>query len=90
MENGVHIIVKGIVQGVGFRYYVYNFATKLGLSGFVQNLFDGSVEIEAYGERSLLEELIKAVKIGPRTAHVTEMNIKWIEYKKDYKYFEII
>mgnify|MGYP000386239451 FL=1 len=90
MEIGVHIIVKGIVQGVGFRYYVYNYATKLGLHGFVQNLFDGSVEIEAYGERSLLEELIKAVKIGPRSAHVTEVNVKWIEYKTDYKYFEII
>lgn len=90
MENGVHIVVKGVVQGVGFRYYVYNFATKLGLCGFVQNLFDGSVEIEAYGERALLEELIKAVKIGPRSAHVTEMKVNWIEYKTDFKYFEIL
>lgn len=90
MEIGVHIIVKGIVQGVGFRYYVHKFATNLGVHGFVQNLFDGSVEIEAYGERSLLEELINAVKIGPRSAHVKEVKINWIEPKTDYKYFEIL
>ena len=89
MQVGVHIIVQGMVQGVGFRYFVSRQATKLSLSGFVRNLYDGDVEIEAYGDRSLLEELIKEVKVGPRSAYVKDLRIEWKEFQERYIGFEV-
>jgi acylphosphatase len=89
MEVGAHIIVSGMVQGVGFRYYVYNRALRLGLSGYVGNLYDGNVEIEVEGERSLIEELIKEVKIGPRAAHVTDVRIDWKKPEHHFHEFTI-
>ena len=74
-------MAKGLVQGVGFRYFVLNRANNLGLSGYVCNLYSGDVEIEAEGDRSLIEEFIKEVKIGPRAAHITDLMVEWLEYK---------
>ena len=76
-EIRAHILIRGFVQGVGFRYYVYKLAAELGLSGYVKNLFTGEVEIEAEGDRSLVEELIARVRVGPRPAHVTDIAIEW-------------
>jgi acylphosphatase len=89
MQVGVHIIVQGMVQGVGFRYFVWRQATKLSLSGFVRNLYDGDVEIEAYGDRSLLEVLIKELKVGPRSAYVKDLRIEWKEFQERYMGFEV-
>lgn len=89
MEVGAHIIVRGMVQGVGFRYFVYHHALKLGLIGYASNLYNGDVEILAEGERSLIEELIKVVKIGPRAAQVTDVKIEWREPQHQHKRFEI-
>jgi acylphosphatase len=77
MQAAVHMIVTGLVQGVGFRWYVARHAQALGLRGYVANLYDGTVEIEAAGERALLEQLIKEVKVGPRSAHVTDLRLDW-------------
>ena len=73
----VHIVAEGLVQGVGFRWFVHRRAEALGIKGWVRNLFNGSVEIEAEADRSLLEEFIKEVKVGPRSAHVTNLKIEW-------------
>lgn len=53
-----HIIFYGRVQGVGFRYYAVNKANQLGLTGWVRNLPDGTVEMEVQGEESLIDQLI--------------------------------
>ena len=53
-----HIIFYGRVQGVGFRYYSVNKARQLGLTGWVKNLCDGSVEMEVQGKESRIDELI--------------------------------
>jgi len=90
MEIGSNIIVKGVVQGVGFRYFVYRIATRFGLKGYVKNLFNGNVEIDIEGDRSMIEEFIKEVKTGPRFAHVTDMLITWKEVDKHYKTIEIL
>jgi acylphosphatase len=84
-----HIIVKGFVQGVGFRWFVQKHANHLGLNGWVRNLSNGDVEIEVEGERSLVEELIKLVKVGPRYAQVEDLQITWKPYEGKYKSFEI-
>jgi len=89
MDARVHIVVEGLVQGVGFRWYTARHARTLGLKGFVRNLFDGSVEVEAEGDRSLLEELITALKVGPRSAHVRNLRIEWLAPEQERKSFEI-
>jgi len=77
MEVSVHIIVEGLVQGVGYRWFAARRAQALGLRGSVRNLYDGTVEVEAWGDRSLVEELIGELKTGPRSAHVANMKITW-------------
>ncbi len=89
MEARVHVIVEGLVQGVGFRWFVARKAQALGLSGFVQNRYDGSVEVEAEGDRSLLEELLRDVKVGPRSAQVTNLRLEWGAPTHGMRRFEI-
>lgn len=59
------IIVNGLVQGVGFRYFVMRHAENLELKGYTQNLFTGEVLTEVEGDEVLILELIKKIKIGP-------------------------
>ena len=89
MEARIHVVVKGFVQGVGFRYFVYLRAIRLGLTGYVRNTFSGEVEIEIQGDRSLIEECIKDVKVGPRIAQVKDMTLEWLPIEKSYTRFEI-
>jgi acylphosphatase len=90
METAVHIRVEGLVQGVGYRWYAAHRAESLGIRGFVRNLYDGSVEVDAAGDRSSLEELIRDLKVGPRAAHVTNIRIEWKDPGKNTTtHFEI-
>lgn len=89
MKAGAHIIVKGIVQGVGFRWFVEREAKELGLVGYVKNLFNGDVEVEVEGDRSLIEELIKQLKVGNRPSHVTGVQVSWLEFQNKYNNFRI-
>jgi len=89
MEMKVHIVVIGLVQGVGFRYFTFKKARELDVAGYVKNLPDGTVEIEAEGERGQLEELISAVKVGPRSAVVNDLHINWEEYEGKYSDFQV-
>ena len=63
-------LVRGRVQGVGYRNFVERFARRLGLAGYVQNLPDGSVRVVAEGDADRLEELEKLLGRGPRFALV--------------------
>ena len=66
----LHFLVKGRVQGVGFRWFVHREAAELGLRGWVKNTDQGHVEIVAAGEPELLEELKTAVRKGSRGSRV--------------------
>ncbi len=66
----LHVRVTGMVQGVGFRWFVRERARRLGLAGWVRNLSDGSVEVLASGERGQLELLRGELRRGPRGASV--------------------
>jgi acylphosphatase len=71
-------IVKGIVQGVGFRYFAVYQAQRIGgITGYVRNLRDGSVEVVAEGEREKLEQLLAQLRKGPTGAHVTGVDVFW-------------
>ena len=63
-------LIDGMVQGVGFRFFVQHKATALGLSGWTRNLDDGRVEVYAAGEPEHLDNLGAALTVGPRMAHV--------------------
>ena len=62
--------VFGRVQGVGFRYFVHETASRLGVVGWVRNRPDGSVEAWAEGLAAVIEQFAAALKEGPRMAHV--------------------
>lgn len=62
--------VNGIVQGVGFRFFVQHKATALGLSGWARNVDDGRVEVYAVGAPRQLSDLAAALHVGPRMASV--------------------
>lgn len=81
--------VKGVVQGVGFRYWCQRKATGLGLRGYVGNLQDGTVEVSFEGDRSLVEAFIEELKIGPTYSHVTDLKIDFFDEPKGYDEFKI-
>lgn len=66
----LHVTVRGRVQGVGFRWFVRERARELGLSGWVKNLGDGSVEVAADGADEALERLRDLLVEGPPGARV--------------------
>ncbi len=85
----VHLIVSGLVQGVGFRWWVMRKAQEYNLKGYVRNLYNDDVEVEVEGYRSMILDFIRDLKIGPRSGHVTDVKIDWGEYENIYKSFDI-
>ena len=73
-QSALHAIVHGLVQGVNFRYFVLRNARALGLTGYTVNRYDGTVEVVAEGERGKLEELLKQLGVGPRSAQVSKVD----------------
>jgi acylphosphatase len=80
--------VYGYVQGVFFRYTTRKIARKLGLTGYVQNMPDGSVHIVAEGPDSDLKELLEFSKKGPRNARVDKVEHTFQEAQDTYKGFD--
>ncbi|HKZ22732.1 MAG TPA: acylphosphatase [candidate division Zixibacteria bacterium] len=83
------IVVYGTVQGVGFRFFTVRKAQAYGLRGWVRNTFEGTVESEIEGEKSLILEYIKDLKTGPRGAKVTDVNVEWNPFQNKYQDFQI-
>lgn len=69
----LHVRVTGIVQGVGFRWFVRERARRLGIDGWVKNLDDGSVEVLATGDEKQLDLLRGEIQRGPQGAVVSEL-----------------
>lgn len=85
-----HIWVKGRVQGVGFRAFVEYVARKIGeLTGWVRNVGYDTVEAIAEGERSQVEELIEAMKQGPRSSRVDESKVEWETPTGEFREFGV-
>jgi acylphosphatase len=66
----VHVVVRGRVQGVGFRWFVQQSASSLDLAGWVRNTPDGSVEVEAEGNPAEVQRLRALLDDGPSGARV--------------------
>lgn len=83
-----HAIVRGQVQGVGFRYFARQRAEAHGVSGFVRNLPDGSVELHAEGTPTALGAFEADVRRGPSFGRVDEAVVTSIK-RRGYQGFEI-
>ncbi len=82
-------IVKGKVQGVGFRWTVVEHAEQVGLTGAVKNLSDGSVEIIAQGDEEQLNHLLKKIEQDPGLARIHAIEKKIYPAIHPYKKFAI-
>ena len=86
----LHAAVRGRVQGVGFRDYVYTRARFLQLNGYVRNLPDGrSLEVVAEGPRSDLDQLLSYLRDGPRMSRVDAVDVHWGEASGSYRDFGV-
>lgn len=86
--KGVRLIIQGRVQGVGFRYYVLHRARELGIKGYVKNLPDGNVLVEAVGENENLARFMDWCRQGPPLARVTGISVS-DAWNRDYQDFMI-
>jgi acylphosphatase len=89
MKEQLHAIVRGRVQGVSFRHYTHQRAKELGLTGWVRNLPDGTVEVTAEGERETLEQLLGFLDTGPLGAHVVHVLKHWQPASDQYHDFDV-
>lgn len=89
MSKQVHCIVRGRVQGVFFRAASQREARRLGLTGWVRNLSDGSVEVVAEGEDDQLKEFIQWAQRGPSAARVDRVDTRWRGYSGEFTDFRI-
>ncbi len=85
----VHIIARGRVQGVNFRYYVLRKANELSINGYVRNLKDGDVEILAQGTHNSIDKLIEFIKSNPGSSFVTDIELDWKEPETHFSNFQI-
>jgi acylphosphatase len=83
-------LVRGRVQGVGFRWFVARTARKLGLTGHARNLPDGSVEVVASGEPAELERLAHELAKGPPGAVVAGVEVENLDHAVVARSFEIM
>ncbi len=82
-------IVYGYVQGVFFRAFVSTRARELGLTGYVRNMPEGTVEVNAEGGKNKLEKLIAYLKVGPPGARVEKVVTNWSKHTGSYSGFNI-
>ncbi|MFX1302468.1 MAG: acylphosphatase [Promethearchaeota archaeon] len=87
-ESKIIIKVYGLVQGVFFRYTTRKIARKLGLTGYVKNMADGTVYIEAVGPADKLLELLEFSKKGPKHAQVERVEHKYTTPTNEFKGFD--
>ena len=82
-------VIIGRVQGVGFRFFAENWAHRLGLSGYVKNCADGTVEAYAVGDAAALEEFKARLAEGPRSARVDNIQEFEEQVKQSYRRFVV-
>lgn len=86
----LQLVVRGRVQGVYFRASAQREARRLGVSGWVKNRNDGSVEILAEGEETAIRELYGWAQKGPSAARVERVETRWRSYTGDHSEFRIV
>ncbi len=81
LKKKLKLKIFGRVQGVYFRKTTQRVARDLGLTGYVENMPDGTVELEVFGRRLALEELLQFCKKGPELAQIEKVEVQWNKVK---------
>lgn len=90
MKEEIHVVVTGMVQGVGFRSTVQKRAMEHRLTGYVRNLEDGSVEICAQGSKDRLESFLRELESKPILGRIERLETTWRKVERSFPSFEII
>lgn len=85
----VHIIVKGLVQGIGFRYFAERQAQFLGVVGWVRNKYGGEVELTVEGDDEVIAKFVEMMRKGPSHAQVQDVILGEREYIGEFSCFDI-
>ena len=85
----LYAVVRGQVQGVGFRYFVVQHALAFNIRGYARNRSDDSVEVVAQGEHAALERLLTLLRRGPSSAYVSEVTTTWREPTEHFSGFHV-
>jgi acylphosphatase len=89
MKIAKKYIIKGQVQGVGFRYFTTHLANRIGIYGYVKNLWDGSVEVYAIGTEQQIKTLKAGLSKGPSYSYVQQIIEEEMQVDPDYNAFNI-
>jgi len=89
-KEAVHVLIKGRVQGVGFRYFAQDSALELGLFGWVRNLADGDVEAVAEGRSEDIETWIRRLHQGPSLSRIQAIQTTPQKSQGSFNTFSII
>ena len=81
--------IGGRVQGVGFRFSAVRKARQLGVTGWIRNEFDGSVSVECEGPSANVKQFEQWLRTGPRSAHVTDADVRYREYQGKFSNFSV-
>lgn len=86
----LHAIIRGRVQGVGFRWTVVDYAERYHLTGTTKNLSDGTVEVYAQGPKEALQEFLHVLREDPGLAKIDSVKSEFRETNHSYQGFRII
>jgi len=89
VNTRVRIVVHGSVQGVSFRYYTCRRALELGVSGWVRNLPDDTVEGLFEGNDSAVQSLVEWCRLGPSAARVERLDVRRDTYTGEFESFTV-
>jgi acylphosphatase len=88
-DGRLHATICGVVQGVGFRYFVVKRAQRLNLTGWVRNAGYDRVETVAEGQKDALNAFLDELKIGPSSAHVKKVDVEWGKPTHEFDGFQV-
>ena len=88
-SHRLHAIIHGRVQGVGYRAFAIRSAQQIGLTGWVRNRYNGTVETVAEGDRNQLENYLKVLQRGPVSSNVTKIDEEWSAATMEFDQFKI-
>jgi acylphosphatase len=88
-QTALHVYISGRVQGVNYRYSTLQQATKLGIKGWVKNLYDGRVETLFEGEEELVNRMLSWCYQGPPMSYVTNVEYFKQDYTGEFQNFSV-
>ena len=89
-QKRIHLVIRGSVQGVYFRAAAVREARRLGITGWVKNRPDGSVELVAEGDEDSIKDLSSWANHGPSAARVDHVDVRWRGYTGEFPEFQIV